>query len=51
MKQKKEEWRKARCPRCSYVVTYHPKGGFNGILKCPDCGKDFRTARLDDYFK
>jgi len=49
MKTKKEEWRKARCPRCNYVIEYRPKEGFDGILKCPDCGKQFRVVGLEEY--
>jgi len=51
MRQQKEEWRKVHCPQCRYIIEYQPKEDFDGILKCPDCGKRFRVVGLEDFLK
>ena len=59
-KEEKKDWLTTHCTHCDYRIQYIPKEGYQGQLKCPDCGKIFdvpdddqksKGVTLDDFSK
>ena len=47
--EKKVRWFKTRCPKCNSKIEYSPKSDWNGLLRCGECGHEFRLSLLDHF--
>jgi len=43
------KYRRHMCEHCDYMITYEPKPGWNGDLRCPLCSKMTHVYQMDDF--
>lgn len=47
--EKKRRWINTICPKCKVQVKFSPKTNWDGLLKCGECGHEFRLSLLTRF--